>query len=126
MTRRNLWLWASVIAVGLAATSQAQSPKPWPGADVAVHDGFISGLDVKAFDARGRARYVAGVIDGMLMAPAFGAPQESVAVLEECVKHMSSTQIADLLTQELNDHPEVRASSAHKTLYRVLAAKCTK
>ena len=126
MKHRNRWLLAGVLGAALTTTSQAQSPALGSGPDVPIHDGFIRGTDVRSFDDKGRARYAAGVIDGMLMAPVFGAPQANVEVLENCVKSMNSSQLAGLLMKELDDHPSVRPESAHKTLYRALVAKCAK
>lgn len=47
-----------------------------------------------------------GLINGLMMAPAFGAPKYQFAWFETCVEPMSIEQIVAILKRFLDDHPE--------------------
>jgi hypothetical protein len=72
---------------------------------VSVSSGFLKGKDYLDFTTEEKRAYAMGVMNGMLVAPLLGAPEEKVAWLEKCTTEMTDEQIAAIITKYLNDHP---------------------
>lgn len=70
-----------------------------------VSSGFLKGKDYLDFTAEEKRAYAMGVMNGMLVAPLLGAPQEKVAWLEKCTTDMIDEQVSAIITKYLNDHP---------------------
>ena len=54
----------------------------WPGIGIAqkhiIHNGYFKGNDYVNWEKRDRAIYVAGLVDGMLLSPFFGAQRSKL------------------------------------------------
>jgi hypothetical protein len=74
-------------------------------ATVYISDGFMKGQDYLDMDAAQKRAYAMGVVNGMLLAPAFDAPEEKVDWLRTCAVNMSDEQVAAILTKYLRDNP---------------------
>jgi hypothetical protein len=98
-----------------------------------VRAGFYKGRDYRALSDLERRRYAAGVVDGMLLAPTFGAPNPiSEAAgsttryrwLTQCVTDMTDDQVAAIISKYLDAHPEHWHQDAHLSAYRALLDAC--
>lgn len=69
--------------------------------------------------------YVAGALDGMFLAPLFGAPKAKLEWIENCTVGMTDAQIAAMVSKYLTDHPETWHQQAHIAVYAALKAPCT-
>jgi hypothetical protein len=52
-----------------------------------------------------RRAYVTGQVNGMLVAPFFGASEENLSWLKTCSGKMSDEQLASILTRYIHDQP---------------------
>jgi hypothetical protein len=74
----------------------------------AIHRGFVKAGDFLEWDENGRNGYAMGLLDGMYMAPAFGAPDNNKVLIDiaTCAEGMKSSQVVAIIDKYLRDHPE--------------------
>ncbi|MGA2433889.1 MAG: hypothetical protein ABSG25_01245 [Bryobacteraceae bacterium] len=72
---------------------------------VEIQNGFSTGQDYIEWTESARRYYAIGIVNGMLLSPAFDAPKGHVAWLENCVVGMNDKQIAEILFQYIHGHP---------------------
>jgi hypothetical protein len=128
-----------VLVLALSASAAPQAPPKTPpttaardeSAGIRIHDGFYKGHTVREFSERERAIYAAGIIDGMFLAPLFGAPtgpRELAATrsqwLGQCVEGMSPEQVAAIIAKYLTDHPERWHQDAKESAFSAIVAAC--
>src|ERR1044072_6039494 len=70
-----------------------------------ISPGFFSGKDYLDMSDTEKRAYVTGEINGMLVAPFFGAPEENLAWLKTCSAKISDEDLAALLTRFIRDQP---------------------
>ncbi|MBC8231411.1 hypothetical protein H8E77_17805 [bacterium] len=93
---------------------------------VIVHKGFATGRDyLKMNDAQKRA-YAMGAINGMLLAPLFGAPKDRVKWFESYVEKMTDDQVAAILTKYVKDNPGRWHDGLHILTYSAIIESHTK
>lgn len=75
---------------------------------VTIHNGFLKARDYLDLDASSQRAYAMGVLDGMYMAPLFGAPENDKRLLSlaSCVEGMKASQVAAIIEKYVRDHPE--------------------
>ena len=72
---------------------------------VVIHNGLGTGKDYLKMSAPQKDAYVRGAVNGMLIAPFFGAPVEKMNWFEKYVEAMDVGQTVDLLTKYLQNNP---------------------
>ncbi|SRR6266700_2101576 len=73
-----------------------------------IHNGFLKAdLYLKLSEDSQRA-YAMGLLDGMYMAPFFGAPDNDKLLMKftSCVEGMKSSQVAAIIEKYIREHPE--------------------
>ena len=90
-----LTLLALIVAINVHATQQT----------IKISPGFFTAKDYLDMSDTEKRAYVTGQINGMLVAPFFGAPEENLAWLKTCSSKMSDEQLASILTQYVRDQP---------------------
>lgn len=91
-----------------------------------IRSGFSTGEKYLDMTAAQKRYYSMGVVNGMLLAPLFGAPKESMAPLESCISGMTDTQVAAILTEYLKKHPAQWNETPHVPMYKALMEACAK
>ena len=90
-----LGLIALIVAINVYAHQQT----------VKISPGFFTAKDYLDMSDTERRAYVTGQINGMLVAPFFGASEENLNWLKTCSGKMSDEQLATLLTRYIRDQP---------------------
>ena len=108
----------AMVAAGYSAESAAQ--------DVYIHNGFVSGNDYRGWSSTAKERYVIGLIEGMLLAPFFGASKEQLSWLEECATGMTSSQIVAILDKYLDENPARWHEDMHALGYVAMKDACNR
>ena len=72
---------------------------------VKISPGFFTAKDYLDMSDTERRAYVTGQINGMLVAPFFGAPENNLSWLKTCSSKMSDEQLASVLTRYIRDQP---------------------
>lgn len=91
-----------------------------------IRSGFSTGEKYLNMTAAQKRYYSMGIVNGMLLAPLFGAPKENMAGLESCISGMTDTQVAAILTDYLNKHPAQWNDTPHVPMYKALMEACAK
>ena len=93
---------------------------------VSVSGGFFAGKDYLEMTDTERRAYVTGAINGMLVAPFFGAPQENLNWLKTCTGKMSDEQLAAILTSYINDQPSNLQANLNVVTFSAVQQTCRK
>ena len=110
-----------VLVMATLAVADASAAEDAP---VLVHNGFLTGEQFLKLSADARAKYAPGVIDGILLAPLFGAPKAKLGWLEACVGGMTSSQVSAILETFLKENPSRWHEGAHTSMFAALHESC--
>ena len=77
---------------------------------VKISPGFFTGKDYLDMSDTEKRAYVTGQMNGMLVAPFFGAPEENMAWLKTCSGKMSDEQLASIVSRYIRDQPNPQAN----------------
>ena len=91
---------------------------------VKISPGFFTGKDYLDMSDTEKRAYVTGEINGMLVAPFFGAPEENVNWLKTCSARMSDEQLASILSRYLRDQPNQMQQNLNVVTFNALRVAC--
>jgi len=91
-----------------------------------IRSGFSTGEKYLNMTGAQKRYFAMGVVNGMLLAPLFGAPKENMATVEGCISGMTDSQVAAILTEYLKKHPEQWNETPHVPMYKALMEACAK
>ena len=114
--KRVLPLLALVAFVGVYANQQT----------VKISPGFFTGKDYLDMSDTEKRAYVTGEINGMLVAPFFGAPEENLNWLKTCTGKMSDEQVAGVVTRFLRDQPNQMDLNLNVVTFSAIREACRK
>lgn len=91
----------------------------WPG--------FINTEKYIKLDLNQQGIYAAGLIDGMYLAPVFDAPNKdkNLTAMRTCLKPMTNTQVAAIITQYAKAHPEKWDKGTNLVAWQALREACS-
>jgi hypothetical protein len=124
--QRALVLCLVFVAAPVFGSGVQTTKPPVNGPDIVIHNGFLTGSQYRSLDANERRFYAAGLVDGMFLAPFYGAPKDRLLSVEACVTGMTTVQVSAILSKQLDDHPESWHESANTVLYGALIERCPK
>jgi len=95
---------------------------------VMVHNGFLKSEEFVRMDAMSQSKYAVGIVDGMLLAPLFGAPDngQKIRAFGACIEGMSDTQVAAIINKFLRDHPERWNDPLNAAVFSAMTEGCLK
>ena len=93
---------------------------------VKISPGFFSGKDYLDMSDTEKRAYVTGEINGMLVAPFFGAPEENLAWLKTCSAKISDEDLAAILTRFIRDQPSQMQTNLNVVTFNALREACKK
>ena len=93
---------------------------------VKISPGFFSGKDYLDMSDTEKRAYVTGEINGMLVAPFFGAPEENVAWLKTCSAKTSDEDLAAILSRFIRDQPGQMQTNLNVVTFNALREACKK
>lgn len=85
-----------------------------------IHNGFGTGRDYIKMNESEKKSYAMGAINGMLMAPFFGAPRDQMKWFESYAENMTDDQVAAILTKYLRDNPGRWHDGLHLLTYSAI------
>lgn len=93
---------------------------------VKIHNGFWKAEAYLNLHSEDQWLYAAGLMDGMDMAPYFGAPEDnkSLVGVQKCVEGMQASQVAAIIEKYIRDHPERWDWDAKDMGYNALLQAC--
>ncbi len=129
MRRRSVA--AFVLAVAFAAApGDALGEAPGevdrgPGS-IRVHGGYVTGSEYLDMNGLEKRAYIGGLIDGMLLAPAFGGDEDRMAWFLECTAEMKRNEIRSALFNYINARGELWDNANPAKMYRAIDEACRK
>ena len=91
---------------------------------VKISPGFFTGKDYLDMSDTERRAYVTGEINGMLVAPFFGAPEENLNWLKTCSSKLSDEQLASILSRYIRDQPNQMQQNLNVVTFNALREAC--
>ncbi len=91
---------------------------------VKISPGFFTARDYLDMSDTERRAYITGEINGMLVAPFFGAPDENLNWLKTCSVKMSDEQLAATLTKFIRDQQEQMQTNLNVVTFNALREAC--
>src|ERR1043166_1085743 len=70
---------------------------------VSIARGFFTGRDYFEMSDTEKRAYATGAVNGMLVAPFFGAPEERLRWFKTCTAKLSDEQLAEILTRYIGN-----------------------
>ena len=77
---------------------------------IKIGPGFFTAKDYLDMSDTEKRAYVTGQMNGMLVAPFFGAPEENLSWLKTCSGKMSDEQLASIVSRYVRDQPNAQAN----------------
>lgn len=77
---------------------------------IKISPGFFTAKDYLDMSDTEKRAYVTGQVNGMLVAPFFGAPEDNLAWLKTCSGKMSDEQLASILSRYVHEQPNPQAN----------------
>lgn len=93
---------------------------------VAISGGFFTGKDYLEMTDTERRAHVTGAINGMLVAPFFGAPQANLDWLKTCTNRMSDEQLAAVVANHIKDQPNNLMLQLNVVTFNAIREACKK
>ena len=107
--RYLLALIALIAVINVHATQQT----------IKISPGFFTAKDYLDMSDTEKRAYVTGQMNGMLVAPFFGAPEEKLAWLKTCSGKMSDEQLASIVSRYVRDQPNPQAKPQRRDIHRL-------
>ena len=91
---------------------------------VSIGPGFFTGKDYLDMSDTERRAYVTGGVNGMLVAPFFGAPDDNVNWLKTCTAKMSDEQLASILNSHIRVEPKHLETNLNVLTFDAIREAC--
>lgn len=116
----NRWVYASLLLL-LTANGAASDDHV-----ISVRPGFSKTEEYLQLEPSEQALYAMGLVDGIYLAPMFGAPSEGsrLSSLQKCVLGMSTTQVAAIITKFAKEHPDKWNMPSNVLAFQALRVVC--
>ena len=93
---------------------------------VKISPGFFTGKDYLDMSDTERRAYATGEINGMLVAPFFGAPEENLNWLKTCTGKMSDEELALIVTRFVREQPDQMQTNLNVVTFNAVRDACRK
>ena len=93
---------------------------------VKISPGFFTGKDYLEMSETEQRAYATGEINGMLVAPLFGAPEENLNWLKTCTGKMSDEDLASILIKYIRDQPKQMDANLNVVTFNAIREACRK
>jgi hypothetical protein len=93
---------------------------------VSIGSGFFTGKDYLDMTDNERRAHATGAINGMLVAPFFGAPEDNLNWLKTCTVKMSDEDIAGILTRYIRENESQSNYNLNVVTFNALRNACPK
>jgi hypothetical protein len=93
---------------------------------VSIGPGFFTGKEYLEMSDTERRAYATGAINGMLVAPFFGAPEDNMAWLKSCTVKLSDEDIAAILTRYIRDNESQSSYNLNVLTFNAVRNACPK
>ena len=89
-----------------------------------IANGFSTGEQFLSMSETEKSAFSMGTVNGMLLAPLFGAPKEQMLRIETCLVGMTNSQVTAIFEKYLRDNPSRWHQTPHVPMYSALIQAC--
>jgi hypothetical protein len=89
-----------------------------------IHGGFVTGNQYRDMTGIQKRSYVAGLLDGMLLAPAFGGSEDRMQWFLVCTRRLGVIKLRGAINTYIRDHDESHYRKSAADMYRAIRAAC--
>ena len=107
-------------AVFVVANAYANQQK------VSIGPGFFTGKDYLDMTDNEKRAYATGAVNGMLVAPFFGAPEDNVNWIKTCTAKLSDEDIAGILTRYVREQESQLSYNLNILTFNAMRNACPK
>jgi hypothetical protein len=93
---------------------------------VSIGPGFFTGKDYLDMTDNERRAYATGAINGMLVAPFFGAPQDNMNWLKTCTAKVSDEDLAAIISKYIGSQESQLSYNLNVLTFNALRNACPK
>ena len=93
---------------------------------VSIGPGYFTGKDYLDMSDTERRAYATGAINGMLVAPFFGAPNDNLGWLKTCTAKLADEDIAAVLTRYIRDNEDQWNYNLNVVTFNAIRNACPK
>ena len=93
---------------------------------VSISRGFFTGRDYFEMSDTEKRAYATGAVNGMLVAPFFGAPEARLQWFKTCTAKLSDEQLAAILTRYISNDSSQLSMSLNVVTFNALKDTCDK
>jgi len=93
---------------------------------VSISRGFFTGKEYFDMSDGEKRAYATGAINGMLVAPLFGAPEDRLNWLKTCSAQLSDEQTASVIANYINSDSSRQSMSLNVITFNALKDTCEK
>ncbi len=89
-----------------------------------IHGGFVTGNQYRDMTGIQKKSYVAGLLDGMLLAPAFGGSEERMQWFLVCTQRLGVIKLRGAINTYIRNHAESHDRKSAADMYRAVLGAC--
>jgi hypothetical protein len=91
-----------------------------------IKKGYVTSSMFRDAGPSEQRAYVMGIVDGLFLAPLFGAPERRGDQLQDCITglNLDDLQLAALVRRELEEDATLGSSPAHIVVFRAIRQTC--
>ena len=89
-----------------------------------IYGGFVTGNQYRDMTGIQKRSYVAGLLDGMLLAPAFGGSEARMQWFLVCTQRLGVIKLRGAINAYIRDHAESHDRKSAADMYRAILAAC--
>jgi len=91
---------------------------------VAIRKGLADGNQFNKSNESLQLSYIAGILDGIKLAPMLGGSEGLTGAFADCLIGLSVNEAMDIVLKEHHAHPEWWDTPMHLTVYRAILNAC--
>ena len=102
-------------------------PKVATSREVMVHNPYVRGNEYVKLEEGDRATYIAGLVDGILLSPFFGAQRHKIEWFERCtIEQKTIYQLTAIVDKFMKENPNRWHEPMHTLAYFAIKKACEK
>ena len=121
------WLMGALLLVAVAfSAAAADKGKTGAGAkpSIRIHGGYVTGKEFLDMTGLQKKYYVSGLLEGMLLAPAFGGQEKSMKWFLECTARLGRKKIRSGIFRYINDRSDLWDNRNPAKMFRAIRQVC--
>lgn len=121
------WLMGAFLIIALALPGAAAEKSKKGAANkssIQIHGGYITGSEYLDMTGLQKKFYVSGLLEGLLLAPAFGGQEKSMKWFLDCTQRLGRTKIRRGIFRYINARTDLWDNRNPAKMFRAIRQVC--